>query len=91
MKAPHVITSVDVCTATADDTEFLTPSADAAINIANACGHEVDTIEGDGGYSGIDQRKNMEDKGLTLVTTELKECGVNGGSQKSSGLDEILG
>ena len=71
-KAPHVITSVDVRTATADDTEFLTPSADAAINIANACGHEVDTIEGDGGYSGIDQRKNMEDKGLTLVTTELK-------------------
>jgi len=71
-KAPHVITSVDVRTATADDTEFLEPSADAAIKIANACGHEVDTIEGDGGYSGIDQRKNMEDKGLTLVTTELK-------------------
>ena len=35
-KAPHVITSVDVLTATADDTEFLDPSADAAIEIANA-------------------------------------------------------
>ena len=26
--------------------------------------------------------------GLSLI---IKECGVNGGSQKSSGLDEILG
>ena len=36
-------------TATADDTEFLAPAADATIKIAGFCDHKVDIIEGDGG------------------------------------------
>ena len=38
------------------------------------------------------QKKNRFGLGnLFQCLRERKECGVNGGSQKSSGLDEILG
>ena len=71
-KAPHVITSVDVDTATANDTDFLAPAVDAAKKIADECDHKVGVVQGDGGYSGVGPKKEMEDKGVSLVTTELK-------------------
>jgi hypothetical protein len=33
----------------------------------------------------------VQGQDLRMTADRRKECGVNGGSQKSSGLDEILG
>ena len=89
--APHVLTGIQVETATTGDTDFIDESVESAQKIGNACGHAITDVLGDGGYASLKKSQELKEKGINLMTTELKECGVNGGSQKSSGLDEILG
>lgn len=72
-KAPHVLTGIEVDRATVGDTKFVDASIDSAKEVGNACGHEITTALGDGGYDCPDEkREELKKNGTTLATTELK-------------------
>ena len=70
--APHVLTGIQVETATTGDTEFIDGSVESAKEIGDACGHAVTDLLGDGGYASLEKSQELEGKGIKLVTTELK-------------------
>ena len=70
--APHVITGIQVETATTGDTDFIDGSIESAKEIGDASGHAVTDVLGDGGYASSKKSQELEKKGIKLVTTELK-------------------
>ena len=70
--APHVLTGIQVETAATGDTEFIDESVESAQEIGNACGHAITGVLGDGGYASLEKSQELKEKGINLMTTELK-------------------